>query len=257
MNGLFPFARRTYKEFLRDPFSLIFGAFFPVVLMIVLQILGKTLEGNGMGLIDCYRIDKLMIGISIYSFAFTSFYAGCRISKDKNDCFMQRFYQSHMELEDYIMGYILPLLLITFMQSVMCMITAFLLDLILGLDILSFGFNYILLLLMMLPLELIFICIGIMLGMSFKAKHSIYIFAFIIILTILASNIFFNVESLGKGFEIFCNILPFYPTYTGLNCLINGFTEAFPYYFITIGYTFVLLILTVVIFKVKMYRLEV
>lgn len=256
MNGFFPFARRTYKEFLRDPVSLLFGAFFPVVLMIVLQIIGKTMDSHGIELMDCYKIDSLMIGISIYSFAFTSFYAGCRVSKDKNDCFIHRFYQSHMELEDYILGYILPLLLITFMQSVMCMATAFLLDLILGLEVLSFGFNYILLLLMMLPLELIFICIGIMLGMSFKAKHSVYIFAVIIILTILASNIFFNVSALGKGYEIFCNILPFYPTYTGLNCLINGFTEAFPYYFITIGYTVLLLVLTVIIFKVKMYKLE-
>jgi len=254
MKGFFPFSRRTYKEFLRDPVSLIFGAFFPVVLMIILQIIGKALEANGIGLIECYKIDNLMIGISIYSFSFTAFYAGVRVSKDKNDCFIQRFYQSHMELEDYIIGYMLPLLLITFMQSIMCMATAFLLDLILGLDILHFGFNYILLLLMMLPLELIFICIGIMLGVSFKAKHSIYIFAGIIIITLLTGNIFFNVSSLGSGFELFCKILPFYPTYTGLNCLINGFTEAFPYYFITIGYMAALFILTVIIFKIKMHR---
>ena len=82
MNGFFPFARRTYKEFLRDPFGLIFGAFFPVVLMIVLQIIGKTMDSHGIELMDCYRIDHLMIGISIYSFAFTSFYAGCRVSKE-------------------------------------------------------------------------------------------------------------------------------------------------------------------------------
>lgn len=254
MKGFFPFARRTYKEFLRDPVSMLFGAFFPVVLMIVLQIIYKGVDSHGMEMLECYRVDKLMIGISIYSFSFTAFYAGCRVYKDKNDCFIQRFYQSHMELEDYIFGYVLPLLLITFMQSVMCMTTAFLLDLILGLDILHFGFNYILLLLMMLPLELIFICIGIMLGMSFKAKHSIFIFLGIIIVTSLTGNLFFNVSVFGSGYELFCNILPFYPTYTGLNCLINGFTEAFPYYFITIGYMAVLFILTVIIFKIKMHR---
>ena len=250
MNGFFPFARRTYKEFLRDPVSLIFGAAFPVILMIVLQIICKNVDV----VIDFYRIDKLMICISIYSFSFTSFYAGLRVSKDKNDSFIQRFYQSHMQLEDYIVGYILPLMLITFLQSIMCIATAFILDLILGLHILSFGVNYIFLVLMMLPLELIFICIGIMLGVSFKAHDSIYIFVGIIILTIFTGNIFFDVISFGPGYELFCNILPFYPTYIGLNCVINGVSEAFPYYFVTIGYAIVLLALTVVIFNIKMHK---
>lgn len=253
MNGFFPFSRRTYKEFLRDPVSLIFGAAFPVILMIVLQIICKNVDESG-NLLECYRIDKLMIGISIYSFSFTSFYAGVRVSKDKNDGFIQRFYQSHMQLEDYIVGYILPLLLITFLQSIMCIATAFILDLVLGLHILTFGVNYIFLILMMLPLELIFICIGIMLGVSFKSSSSIYIFVGIIVVTIMTSNIFFDVISFGKGYELFCNILPFYPTYTGLSCILNGITEAFPYYFITIGYTLVLLALTVIIFKIKMHK---
>ena len=254
MNSFYPFARRTYKEFLRDPVSLIFGAAFPVILMIVLQIICRNIESSGTEVLECFRIDRLMIGISIYSFSFTSFYAGLRVYKDKNDCFIQRFYQSHMQLEDYIVGYILPLLLITFLQSVMCMATAFILDLVLGLHILSFGFNYVLLIALMLPLELIFICIGIMLGASFRAKDSIYIFVGIIVVTIMTSNIFFNVSSFGSGYELFCKILPFYPTYTGLYCLIDGFTEAFPYYFVTIGYAIGLLVLTVVIYKIKMLK---
>ena len=254
MNSFYPFARRTYKEFLRDPVSLIFGAAFPVILMIVLQMICKNITSSGNEVIECYRIDKLMIGISIYSFSFTSFYAGARISKDKNDSFIQRFYQSHMELEDYIVGYILPLLLITFLQSIMCIATAFILDMIMDLHVLKFGVNYLFLVGMMLPLELIFICIGIMLGVSFKAHNSIYIFVGIIIITILTGNIFFDVVSFGKPYELFCSILPFYPTYLGLNCVINGITEAFPYYFVTIAYAIVLLALTVFIFKYKMHR---
>ena len=136
----------------------------------------------------------------------------------------------------------------------MCMATAFILDLVLGLHVLSFGINYLLLILLMLPLELIFICIGIMLGASFKAKDSIYIFVCIIIVTIMTSNTFFDVSSFGSGYEIFCKILPFYPTYTGLYCLIEGFTEAFPYYFVTIGYAIGLLVLTVIIYKIKMLK---
>ena len=253
MNGFFPFARRTYKEFLRDPVSLIFGAAFPVILMIVLQIICKNVDMNGT-ILECYKIDKLMIGISIYSFSFTSFYAGIRVSKDKNDSFIQRFYQSHMELEDYIVGYILPLLFITFLQSIMCIATAFILDLVLGLHILSFGVNYLFLILMMLPCELVFIFIGLMLGCSFKANESYAIFIGIIIVTIMTGNIFFPAESFGNGYVIFCKILPFYPTVTALNCLINGFSEAFPYYYVTLGYLVVLFILTVIIFRIKMYK---
>lgn len=252
--SFFPFARRTYKEFLRDPVCWIFGAAFPVILMIVLQIVCKNLANDGMDVAECYQIDKMMIGLSIYSFSFTSFYAGIRVSKDKNDYYIQRFYASNMELEDYILGYVAPLLLITFMQSIVCITTAFLLDAILSLDVLSFDLNYLLLIGMMIPCELIFIFIGIMLGVSFKAKESIYIFIGIIIVTILTGNIFFNASSFGDAYIIFCRTLPFYPTYTALNCLLNGFTEAFPYYFVTIAYTLILFILMIFIFKKKMNR---
>lgn len=252
--SFFPFARRTYKEFLRDPVSMIFGAAFPVILMIVLQIICKNLTNEGMEIASVYQIDKMMIGISIYSFSFTSFYAGIRVSKDKNDYYIQRFYSTNMELDDYILGYVAPLLFITFLQSIVCITTAFLLDAILSLDILHFGLNYLLLIGMMLPCEIIFICIGIMLGVSFKAKESIYIFIGIIIVTILTSNIFFNVSSFGSAYVIFCRALPFYPTYEALVGLLNGFTEAFPYYFVTIAYGIILFILMIIIFKRKMNR---
>ena len=147
MSCFAPYARRTYKEFLRDPVSLIFGAAFPVFLMIILQIVCKNLGDMGVEVNECYRIDKLMIGIAIYSFSFTAFYAGFRLSKDRNDEFIQRFYNSKMELEDYILAYIMPLMLITFIQSIMCITTAFLLDALLNLNVLHFGFNYIILIL--------------------------------------------------------------------------------------------------------------
>jgi hypothetical protein len=106
----------------------------------------------------------------------------------------------------------------------------------------------------MIPCELIFICIGLMLGCSFKANESIGIFIGIILITILTANIFFPAESFGSWYVIFCKVLPFYPTVEALNCLINGITEAFPYYFVTIIYLFVLLLLSVFIFKIKMYK---
>ena len=254
MNSFFPFAKRTIKEFFRDPACLIFGAAFPVILMIVLQILCKNLSNDGYDVLECYRIDSLMIGVSIYSFSFTSFYAGGRVSKDKNEFYIQRFYSTNMELEDYILGYISSLLLITFLQSIMCITTAFLLDAILSLNVLHFGINYILLVLMMIPCELIFVCIGIMLGVSFKAKESVGIFIGIIIVTILTGNIFFEASLLGNGYVIFCRTLPFLPTDVALNCLLNGFTEAFPYYFVTVAYAIILFVLTIIIFKKKMYR---
>lgn len=254
MHNFFPFAKRTYREILRDPVSLIFGLAFPLVLLVVLQIICKNLVSNGMDVLDCYEIDKLMIGVSIYSFSFTSFYAGIRVSKDKNEGYIQRFYPSRLQLEDYILGYIAPLLLITFMQSICCVATSFILDTILGLDKLHFGPNYIILILMMIPCELIFICIGLMLGCSFKANESIGIFIGIILITVLTANIFFPAESFGSGYVIFCKILPFYPTVEALNCLINGITEAFPYYFVTIIYLFALMLLSVIIFKIKMYK---
>ena len=254
MYNFFPFAKRTYKEILRDPVSLIFGMAFPLVLMVILQMICKSLSNSGTDILECYEIDKLMIGISVYCFSFTSFYAGIRVSKDKNEGYIQRFYSSRLDLEDFILGYIAPLLLITFLQSVMCMTTAFILDAILNLDKLHFGINYLILLVMMLPCELIFIFIGLMLGCSFKEKESFAIFIGIIIITIMTGNIFFPASSFGDGYVLFCKILPFYPTVTALNCLINGLSEAFPYYFVTIGYAIVLFILSIVIFKIKMYK---
>ncbi len=254
MYSFFPFARRTYREILRDPVSLIFGLAFPLILMVVLQIICKNVYTSGSDVLECYEIDKLMIGISVYSFSFTSFYAGIRVSKDKNEGYIQRFYSSRLKLVDFLLGYIAPLLLITFMQSVMCVTTAFILDAILSLDKLHFGFNYILLIAMMIPCELVFICIGLMLGCSFRARESFAIFIGIILVTIMTGNIFFPASSFGNGYVIFCKILPFYPTVTALSCLLNGLSDAFPYYFVTIAYLVILLLLAVIIFRIKMYK---
>ncbi|MBQ9247831.1 MAG: ABC transporter permease, partial [Ruminococcus sp.] len=75
------FASRNTKEILRDMTSLIFGIAFPIVLLILLSAINKSIpEGAGP---DLFMIEKLAPGISVFGLSFLSLFSAMLISKDR------------------------------------------------------------------------------------------------------------------------------------------------------------------------------
>lgn len=252
-DGLFPFIKRCYKEILRDPLSLIFGAAFPVILMIVLQIINKSGLITNEDLKQTFALSNQLVSISVFTFSFASFYAGILVSRDRDSGFLHRLYSTDMSILDYFLGYVLPLLFVSFLQSVMCMTTSLLLNLIFHINDLNITLEYLLLIAMLVPVELIFIFIGMMLGSSFSVRESVSIFFVIMVIVGLTGNIFFPVTMFGNVFTNISKILPFYPSIRSLTNLITD-GNVFPEYFITLGYSICLFVISFFIFKRKIHK---
>lgn len=252
MRNILPFAKRNMKEILRDPLSLVFGAAMPVILMIIFQIINNSTKNAGGGMDVIYSVDNLIVGISVFSFSFIALYGGLLISKDKDSSFLSRVFVSPMSSLEYILGYILPLLFLAVLQSIMCIASGFILDVIFKTNALSFGPEYLLLIIMLIPVALVMIAIGILLGSSLKYQAVGGIFSVLVQIVAFTSNIYFPIKLLGNGYLTVCKCLPFFPAVESLQCVLKGTSGVFPLYFIVLGYSVLITALAVFVFKKRM-----
>lgn len=117
------FAVRTLKEMLRDPLTLLFGAGFPVVLLLLLTAIQKNVP------VELFAPENLTPGIAVFGFSFLTLFSATIIAKDRESAFLQRLYTTPMRAWDFILGYLLPLLPLALVQSGICYLTAALLGL--------------------------------------------------------------------------------------------------------------------------------
>ena len=98
------YAKRTTKEILRDPLSLIFGLGFPVMLILILSAIQANIP------VSIFEIESLAPGMTIFGLSFMTLFSAQLISKDRESTFLQRLYASPMTAMDFILGYTLPIL---------------------------------------------------------------------------------------------------------------------------------------------------
>ena len=117
------FAKRCGKEILRDPLTLIFGLGFPIILLLLLSLIQANIPT------DLFNIESLAPGITIFGYSFISLFAATLISKDRENSFLHRLYTTPIKSTDFILGYTLPLIPISIIQSIICYLVAFILGL--------------------------------------------------------------------------------------------------------------------------------
>ena len=117
------FAKRNFKEIIRDPLSIIFAVILPLFLLFIFQQFDIPT--------DNYKIENFTPGIIIFSFSFISLFTATLIAKDRNTSLLIRLGVSPMRPIEYIIGYIISLIPIVVMQSTLI----FILAVILGLDL--------------------------------------------------------------------------------------------------------------------------
>ena len=92
------FAKRNFKELIRDPISLIFEIALPLFLLFIFQQFNLP--------DDIYKIEYFTPGIILFGFAFITLFSSTLISKDRTSSFLIRLGTSPMKSSDYILGYI-------------------------------------------------------------------------------------------------------------------------------------------------------
>lgn len=238
---LFVFSSRTLKEIIRDPLSLFFGLVFPIFLLILLTLMNQNIPG------DIFDINELTPGIAVFGLSFMALFAGQIIAKDRASELLTRLFTTPMEARDFILGYTLPLLPMSLLQTVFCFITA----LFLGME---FKWTVIFAIISTLPIGIVFISTGLLLGsiLSEKAVGGI-LGALMTNVTALFSGAWFSVELVGGIFEKIAYVLPFYHAVEMSRAAMDGqYSEMLPHIWWVIGYGLVISIGAVYVFRKKM-----
>ena len=93
------FAKRNFKEIIRDPLSIIFAIVLPLFLLFIFQ---QFKIPN-----DAYKLENFTPGIMIFSFSFITLFTAMLISKDRTTSLLTRLGISPMKPIEYILGYMI------------------------------------------------------------------------------------------------------------------------------------------------------
>ena len=243
------FCIRNIKELLRDPLSYVFCLGFPIIMLIIMTIVDSGIPKEaGM---EIFKLKFLSPAIIIFGYTFVMLFTCILISKDRTSTFLIRLYASPMKSTDFILGYTIPLLIISVCQSIITFISS---------GIIGFFTDYtfkitnvLLCLLIMIPSAIMFIGFGILFGTLFNEKAAPGICSLIITLTCMIGGVFMDVDSLSSGFKSMCHKLPFYHGVNAARMAVNGdYSEILRSLIIVFTYAIIIYIISVILFRKKM-----
>ncbi|MCX8129543.1 MAG: ABC transporter permease [Clostridia bacterium] len=237
------FATRNRKEILRDPLNLVFGIGFPVILILLIALLKKSIQGMPA---ELFPIQSFAPGMAVFGLSFISLFLGVLIASDRSSSFLMRVFASPLSGADYIIGYSLPLLPVALFQSAVCFITAFFF----GLPV---NINIVLAIIVLIPVGALFISFGLIMGSLLSYKQVGGISSVIINLAQWLSGTWFDLKMIGGIFKTVCYTLPFAHAVDSVKAAIAGdYGSILPHLLWVIGYTIVLYFIAVIIFRKKM-----
>ena len=233
------FAKRNFKEIIRDPLSIIFSILLPLFLLFIFKQINIPNES--------YELYNFTPGIVVFGFSFITLFTAMLIAKDRTTSLLVRLGISPMKPIEYILGYMVSIIPIIIIQNVLF----FILAIILGL---SFSINIIWAILISIVVAILFIAIGIIIGSIFTEKASSGISSIIVQLVCFTSGMYFPRELLGEAFSKVCEYLPFESCVTIIKGIMNNNLKIISTRNIVVFsiYTIVILAISVVIFKKKM-----
>ncbi|MGN1103838.1 MAG: ABC transporter permease [Candidatus Coproplasma sp.] len=221
MKRMIAFVKRNSLEMLRDPLIYVFCIGFPVVMLLLFQVINACTPAS----LAIFEAKSLVPGIMLFSFTFVMLMESIMVSKDRSSAFLVRLYTSPMKTNDFVIGYALPCLLVGVVQEAVCLLFGWLLTLIFGGAYFSFG-SAMLLALAMLPMLVTFIFLGILFGSILNDKSAPGICSALICGAGILGGCWMPLDTMG-GFETVCRFLPFYPSvYIGR--VITGAVHTLP-----------------------------
>lgn len=237
------FAKRSFKEIVRDPLNLSFLFGFPIVLLLLLSAIQANIP------VSMFEIEHLSPGVAVFGLAFLTLFSATLIAKDRQSSFMHRLYTTPMTPVDFILGYTLPLIPIALIEG----LAAYIFAVILGLKISA---NILLSIIFMIPIALLYIGIGLLCGSVFNDKQVGGICgALLTNLSAWLSGIWFDLELVGGAFKKVAYALPFVHCVDMQRAVIKDDLEGiFPHLFIVLGYAVGFIVIAVLLFLRQMKK---
>lgn len=239
MNKTLIFAKRNFLELFRDLLTLIFTILLPVGIFLIMLFLTKQLDIPN----PAFEIQSFTPATIIFSFSFLTLFTSMLVAKDRQTAFLTRLLVSPLKAHDYILGYMLPITLISLIQNLILFAVALLFGL-------QFSFNIILVIVATLPVSIIFSSLGLILGSIFNDKQASAISSLLIQVVAFTSGMWFDLNLIGGVYKTICYILPFANSVDLLKYILAGdYTKAIIPLIIVLSYMILLTILSIIIFK--------
>ena len=237
------FAKRNFKEIMRDPLNLSFLFGFPVILMLLLSAIQANIPVN------MFEIGHLSPGVTVFGLTFMTLFSATLVAKDRQSSFMHRLYTTPMTPADFILGYTLPLIPIALIEGVASYAVALLLRL-------PVSINILLAILLLLPIALLYVGIGLLCGSVLNDKQVGGICgALLTNLSAWLSGIWFDLELVGGVFKKVAYALPFVHAVELERAVISGnFDGILPHLAWVLGYAAILLLAAILLFLRQMKK---
>lgn len=206
MNRIKAFSSRNIKEILREPLSYIFCLGFPLVMLVIMTFVNKSIPAeSGM---TVFRIDNLYGGISVFGQTFIMLFTAITVSKDRAGAFLVRMYSTPMTTADFVMGYILPMTALSVIQNIITAVASLIISFIVGIEINIAGM--LLSVIVLIPSAVMFTGFGLLFGTLFSDKSAPAISSIIISLSSFLGGIWFDTDNAGGVMLKLSKCLPFY-----------------------------------------------
>ena len=210
------FAKRNAKELIRDPLTLFFGLGFPLVLLVLMNVIQRNVP------VHIFELNTLAPGIALFGLTFLALFSGLLLAKDRTSAFLSRLTASPMTASDFLLGYLLPMLPMAVGQSVICLAAAVALGL-------PLSWNLPAVVLSLIPSALLFIALGLLCGTLFNDKQvGGMCGALLTNVTAWLAGIWFDLSLMGGGFKTFAYLLPFAHGVDGAKAALAGDWAALP-----------------------------
>ncbi len=245
MNKIILFSKRNAKEILRDPINLFFGLGFPIVLVALLSVINNSIQAEANN--TMFSIEKLVPNMAVFGLCFMALFSGMLIAQDRTSSFMIRLFTSPMKSIHFILGYVLPMLILGVCQSIITFSFAMFFGFEFTINIFWCMFSFI-------PTSIMFIGIGLICGsvMSEKAVGGVC-GALLTNIVGWLSGMFIPIEQIGGGFLTICKALPFYhASKVAIYALKGDLNSMFSHFWIVSIYAVIIIALAIVIFTRKM-----
>lgn len=239
------FAKRNIKEILRDLVNLFFSLGFPLVLLVLLSIINSAIPPEAKN--TMFQIQNLAPGLAMFGSVFMALFAGMLLSKDRASSFLMRLFTSPMTAADFILGYTLPMIVMTIVQAAITLLAA-------GAFGLEITIKIFFAIMMAVVTSLFFVGTGLLFGSLLNEKAVSGVCG--ALLTNIAgwlSGVFIPVDLIGGFFKTITHILPFYHSTAAIRISLSGnFSQILPHLVVVIGYTIVIFMLAIIAFNRKM-----
>ena len=233
------FAKRNFKELIRDPLGMIFIMILPLFLLFIFQQFKIPS--------DSFKLENFTPGIIVFGFSFITLFTATLVARDRTTSLLIRLGISPMRSIEYILGYTFAIIPIIIIQNILFLALAIIMGM-------KFSIYIILAALISWIVAILFIGIGILFGSMLTEKAASGISSLIVQFVCFTSGMYFPKELIGDVYAKVCEYLPFESCVTIIKSVMNNNFELLELrnIIVFLVYTISILIISIITFKKKM-----